>query len=110
MLDRLLISIAEGVEVDLESETELSNLKKKQITMTGGTPPGQTISLKDSLVVVPVFDISNLPLSVFFEGCDEAKEMVGAESESNLVKLIRSKLQGEARKSALGQKFDTVDK
>ena len=69
----------------------------------------QPIPLKDALIVVPEFNGENVPLSVFLEGCDEAKEMVNAENEANLAKLIRSKLTGEARKAIYGQAFATIE-
>lgn len=68
------------------------------------------ISLKDALRVVPEYNGKNIPLSIFFEGCDEAREMVGAANEANLTKLLRSKLSGEARGVIQGQSFDTIVK
>ena len=43
------------------------------------------------------------------EGCDGAKEIVTAENETNLVKLIRLKLTGKARKAIYGQAFATIE-
>ena len=68
----------------------------------------EAIPLKDVLTVVPEFNGENIPLSVFLEGCDEAKEMITDENEPNLAKLIRSKLTGEARKAIYGQAFATI--
>ena len=59
--------------------------------------------------MVPEYNGENIPLSVFLEGCDEAKEMVTAENEANLTKLIRSKLSGEARKAIYGQAFANIE-
>ena len=56
-----------------------------------------------------LFNGENVPLSVFLEGCDEAKEMVNTENEANLAKLIRSKLTGEARKAIYGQALATIE-
>ncbi|KAJ8687774.1 hypothetical protein QAD02_023568 [Eretmocerus hayati] len=67
------------------------------------------VTLKDALKVVPEFDGHRPPLSVFIEGCDEAKEMVGAANEPNLTRLLRSKLVGEARTAIQGQSFSTVE-
>ena len=44
----------------------------------------QTIPLKDALTVVPEFNGVNIPLRVFLEKCDEAKEIITAENEANL--------------------------
>ena len=80
----------------------------REVSTSGVTMAVQPIPLKDGLTVVPEFHGENTPLSVFLEGCDEAKEMVTAENEANLVKLIRSKLTGEARKAIYGQAFGTI--
>ena len=69
----------------------------------------QTIPLKDALTVVPEYNGENIPLNVFLEGGDEAKEMITNENEANLVKLIRSKLTGEARKAIYVQGFRTIE-
>ena len=69
----------------------------------------QTVSLKDAAEVVPAFDGKNIPLGQFLEGCSEAKDMVSPAAENNLVKLIRSKISGEARQSILGKTFDTIE-
>lgn len=67
------------------------------------------ISFKDALRVVPEFDGKLSNLSNFLEGCQEAKDMVSEGSEANLVKVLRSKLVGEARKAIIGEKFETVE-
>ena len=69
----------------------------------------QTIPLKDALTVAPEFNGENIPLSVFFEGCDEAKVMISAENNANLTMLIRSKSTGETRKAIYRQAFVTID-
>lgn len=69
----------------------------------------QTVSLKDAAEVVPAFDGKNIPLGQFLEGCSEAKDMVAPAAENNLVKLIRSKISGEARQSMLGKTFDSIE-
>ena len=70
--------------------------------ISGTTMAAQTIPLKDALTVVPEFNGENVPLSVFLEGCDEAKEMITAENDANLTKLIRSRLTGEACEAIYG--------
>ena len=106
-----------------DSEEEINNSVKQKpkpeafkktfctpkASTSGVTMAVQPIPLKDALTVVPEFNGENTPLSVFLEGCDEAKEMVTAENEANLVKLIRSKLTGEARKAIYGQAFGTIE-
>ena len=102
---------------DLESEARVKPKAKKFTKETNmATPSGsapaivaQTIPLKDALTVVPEFNGNNIPLSVFLEGCDEAKEMIAIENEANLTKLIRSRLTGEARKAIYGQVFATIE-
>ena len=63
-------------------------------------PNNQQVPLRDGLEIVPQFDGKNIPLSVFIEGCFEAKSMLPNDLivEENLTKLIRSKISGEARK------------
>lgn len=69
----------------------------------------QSISIKDAIKVVPEFDGEVLPLTPFLDGCDEALGIVGRTNERNLVKLLRAKLTGEARKSLIGQNFDSLE-
>ena len=94
-----------------EKGNKVIKSKIESITPTTSTEimAAQTIPLKDALTVVPEYNGENIPLSVFLEGCDEAKEMVTNENEANLVKLIRSKLTGEARKAIYGQAFRTIE-
>ena len=110
------ISRGDSVE-DIKSRTH-SELKLKMFdidkTMTAPSGSGiaaavQAIPLKDALMVVPEYNGENIPLSVFLEGCDEAKEMITHENEANLNKILRSKLTGEARKAIYGQNFGTID-
>ena len=74
-------------------------------------PNNQKVSLRDALEVVPIFDGRNIPLAHFIEGCEEAKQMLPSVPtvELNLVKMIRSKIIGEARKSIYGITFERVD-
>lgn len=69
------------------------------------------VSLRDALLMVPIFDGKNIPLSSFIQGCEEAKAMLPEDDtiEQNLVKLIRSKITGEARKIILRNNYITLD-
>lgn len=69
----------------------------------------QQITYKDALTLVPEFDGYNIRLSQFLEGCNEARDLIGPAGEANLVKLIKSKLTGEARASVTGETFTTVE-
>ena len=69
----------------------------------------QVVTLRDALMVVPEINGKNIPLSQFIEGCNEAKCMIEPESEINLVKLLRSKISGEARQAISGRTFSTID-
>ena len=69
----------------------------------------QVVTLRDALMAVPDFNGRKIPLAQFIEGCNEAKCMIEPESEINLVKLIRSKITGEARQAISGQVFLTID-
>ena len=69
----------------------------------------QVVTLRDALMVVPEFNGRNILLAQFIEGCNEAKCMIEPKSEINLVKLIRSKITGEARQAISGQVFLNID-
>ena len=72
-------------------------------------PTNQQVSLRDSLETVPYFDgSSKVPLTIFIEGCKEAKEMV-PNAEANLVKLLRSKLTGEASRCIIGNYYNNLE-
>lgn len=72
-------------------------------------PFNQTVSLVDAIKVVPEFDGSNIPVTLFIRGCYEAKDMIGQGAEGNLTKLLRSKILGEAQETISGQTFETVE-
>ena len=69
------------------------------------TPSEQMVTLRDAITMVHEFNGKNIPLGQFIKGCSEAKEMIEPEFEPNLVKLIRSKITGEAHQSIFGQSF-----
>ena len=72
-------------------------------------PTNQQVSLRDALEIVPYFDgSSKVPLTIFIEACKEAKEMV-PNAEANLVKLLRSKLTGEARRCIIGNYYNNLE-
>lgn len=73
---------------------------------TTGIP--NNLTLKDALKIVPDFDGENITLSEFLESLEEAKLMVDTEAEPNLVKLLRSKLKGEAKRATFGHTFTTI--
>ena len=102
-------SIEKGEDNNIKIQNKNKTLPLSIKPISGTTMAAQTIPLKDALTVVPEFNGENIPLSVFLEGCDEAKEMITAENEANLTKLIRSRLTGEARKAIYGQAFATVE-
>ena len=89
--------------------TDQSVIERKSSSVKMAIPANQTVSLKDAMKLVPEFDGSNISLGQFIEGCLEAKDMVEPGAEKNLVRLIKSKIFGEARKSMSGQNFETVE-
>ena len=104
-----------GSSSDLEITKKFNNQTQKDLesslsaTINMAIPVNQTVSLKDAIKMVPEFDGSNISLGQFLEGCNEAREMIEAGSEGNLVKLIRSKIFGEARQAIIGQTFTKVE-
>ena len=114
----------QGSEISIELESTLgfentvaknpkSNLtphiKSLPKTINMAVPVNQTVSLQDAIKVVPEFDGANISLGQFLEGCTEAKDMIEEGAERNLVKLICSKMFGEARSAIVGQTFNTID-
>lgn len=68
----------------------------------------QNLTLHDALKFVPEFTGKPGTLYAFIEGCNEAKEMIEANQVTSLVKLLRSKITGEAKRSLKGQNFNTL--
>ena len=71
-------------------------------------PPGQGIKIRDTVEFVPMFNDHNISLNEFIEACNEAKSIVDAASENGLVRLIRTRITGEARRTILNRAFDKV--
>ena len=72
-------------------------------------PTNQQVSLRDALQIVPYFDgSSKVPLTILIEACKEAKEIV-PNAEANLVKLLRRKLAGEARRCIIGNYYNNLE-
>ena len=85
-----------------------NNLPIQPIEMMN-LPTNQQVSLRDALEIVPYFDgSSKVPLTIFIEACKEAKKIV-SNAEANLVKLLRSKLTGEARRCIIGNYHNNLE-
>lgn len=54
------------------------------------------------------FDIQNMPIEQFIEGCELARSMIPPEAEIYLTKIIHARLTGEARRSIQDQDFTQV--
>ena len=92
----------------------LANSSDSEIEMTVDTPApplqgNQLVSIKDAVKTVPEFDGHNIPISLFVEAVEDAKGMIDAAAEGNLVKLLRAQLKGEARQAIRGQNFETIE-
>lgn len=86
-------------QLNIKPDTEL-------LTMPlGGT---QIVSLKDAVEVVHKFDGTNIPVYQFIDSCEEALLMLPQNAEQNLVRLIRTKITGEAKRSIQGIKFENL--
>lgn len=66
------------------------------------------VTLKYAVEAVPFFDGTNIPLSYFIEGCEEAKSMLPKEAEPQFTKVIRTRIVGEARRTIQDQNFSTI--
>ena len=71
-------------------------------------PNGQVVTLRDAVEVVPYFSGRNIPITQFVDGCYEALSMLTPNAEGNLVKLIRTRLTGEAHRIIKGQSYDKI--
>jgi len=65
-------------------------------------------TLKYSVEAVPFFNGKNIPLNYFIEGCKETKSMLPDETESQFIKIIRTRIVGEARRTIQGEDFNSV--
>lgn len=105
--------------INLDNSLGLLNEQKIQKTIgaqivehtknTMANPIPANITLKDALKVVPNFNGEDIPLGQFLEGLDEARSMIEDNHEATLVKLARSKINGEARKAIYGHDFTTIE-
>ena len=68
-----------------------------------------SVAMRDIISVVPPFDGHSIPLSDFIEGCDLAFSMIDPAAEQILVRILRSKLEGEVRKFIAGEQFATLE-
>lgn len=66
------------------------------------------VSIKYALEAIPIFDGQNIPLSHFIEGCIEAKNMLPSDQELVLVKVVRNKLRGDARRVIQGSEYNDL--
>ena len=107
-----------GIHFEAENQFDSSNICNLNsintdplIQLNMNIPNNQQVSLRDALEIVPIFDGRSVPLVHFIEGCEEAKQMLPPipAVEQNLVKMIRSKIIGEARKCIYGMTFEKVD-
>ena len=72
-------------------------------------PTNQQVSPRDALEIIAYFHgSSKVPLTIFIEAWKEEKEMV-PNKEANLVKLLRSKLTGEARRCIIGNIYNNLE-
>lgn len=69
----------------------------------------QVVTLRDALQAVPEFDGFNIPLEEFIEGCGDAKSMLLVNDEANLVKFLRLKIKGEAKRFIKDQEFQSLE-
>lgn len=95
----------------IESNLPTNTIKmgKSEETKSGNSVSGHVVSLKDALGVVPKFDGNPNKWVQFAEGCKEALGIIPEHVEENLTKLLRAKLEGEARASMIGLSHNTVE-
>jgi len=65
-------------------------------------------TLKYAVEAVSFSDGKNISLNYFIEGCEEAKSMLPDEAESQFIKIIRTRIVDQARRTIQGENFDSV--
>lgn len=99
---------------DLNNESQdsdSSSVNSAETLFQNNTMPignSQIVSLKDAVEVVVKFDGTNIPVYQFIDSCEEALVMLPSNVEQNLVRLIRTKITGEAKRSIQGMKFENL--
>lgn len=89
---------------DPESDTTINNNNNQEMA-----PQVKTVSLKDTLDLIPRFNGNNVPLTQFIDGCMEASEILPAGYEAEFARLIRMRLFGDALCCARGHKFKNIE-
>ncbi|XP_031789070.1 uncharacterized protein LOC116418030 [Nasonia vitripennis] len=67
------------------------------------------MSISNVLDLISRFNGQNVSLSLFLDGCREAKELLPSTLEGELAKFIRMRLYGDALNSTRGQTFTSVN-
>lgn len=103
------LNITKEENPNTDNESQTSTILNQSLETI--TPPvmAQTVRLRDTLVAIPEFDGTNIPLEEFLEGCEDAKCMIEAEDEATFVKYIRMKIKGEAKSAIMTETFDTLE-
>lgn len=94
-------------DIHLNDESQ-EEVKPEENIMAVPLSNSQIVGLKDALKCVPTFIGEPGTFYRFAEGCEEAKDMIEDAAEENLVKMIKGKIDGEAKKTLRGQAFTTV--
>lgn len=68
----------------------------------------RNVSIKDAINSIPMFDGFNIPVSQFAIACRVASLLVPQYNEPKIAKFIKTRIQGEAQKSAYQITFLTV--
>lgn len=103
-------AIDDPVKTPVNSETkEKVNNSPRDEKNSVMVANNQIVSLRDALAVIPEYDGKTTSLRAFLQGCEEAVEMLEPESEQYLVKAVRVKIKGEARRTIHLQSFENID-
>ena len=89
------------------------NLNKIPETLNRNNTPDQDptpqITLKDAIETVPNFNGHNIPVVQFARACNRAKALVPPQTEPQLARLLRNKLQDHACLAVEDRVFDSVN-
>lgn len=71
-------------------------LREKIKKLTELLKEAMSLELKDAVLAIPVFSGDKKELEAFINTCDIYHELISAENQPNLLKIIKSKITGEA--------------
>lgn len=108
-LNRLSLNLAPDAEdVDFKEQTPSDTESDRSATPDIEMATPQVVTLRDALAAIPELDGSNIPLEDFLEGCRDAKSMIVGGDEGTLVKFLKLRIKGEAKRAIRDEICDNI--